>query len=673
MIMRHRIASRVRALLPVAVVLSMSASGIAHTPGWFGLGGSAGTAEAVEAESGSAGRQVIKEGIAVEFSLEPVAAGKGGSIFPLEGDEAQVRFTITDAAIGTAMTGLRPAVWMDLQKGEPASAQCRDKIQSFLQGGLAARPTIDLNIFYILALNREPNISVIDPLLGLGSSKLLTLVPLKAPGTDWALSPDQKRLFVAMPSINQVAVVDTALWNVAAHIDTAAKPMRLALQADGKYLWVGHAARDNAKAGGRVSVIDTAALTVAARIRTGTGPHEIAFSTNDRYAYISNRDAGTLSIIDIQRLTKIKDITMGRLPAALAFSPLSKAVYIALEAEGTIAVVDVDTQAIVTRMKARPGLRSLRFTPDGRWGLAVNVKEHVVHIFDASVNRIAHTVEVGKDPDQITFTNTLAYIRSLDTPDIHMIQFGALGKDVPVPVLRFSGGQIPPGKSTETAAADAVVPAPGGNAVLVANPADKTIYYYMEGMAAPVGNFHNYGREPKAVLIIDRSLRETAPGVYTTTATLPASGTYDVAFLLTSPRVSHCFDLVVNANPARKGDKKPSLHLEVLLKERTIRVGHTTLLQFRLTDPATNQPKVGLKDVRVLALLAPGVWQKREWARSVGDGIYEMSLSVPRAGVYYLFFECPSLKVRFDQLPKVILQATEQGPAQGELPGTPDP
>lgn len=664
MTIQHRVASVARTLLLVVVVLSMSAPGIADTINWLGYGEGGGIAKAVETESDSGGRQVIKEGIAVKFSLEPVAAGKGGSTTPLEGDQARLRFTMTDAATGTAMTGLRPAVWIDRRTEDPARAPCQEKIQSFLQGSLAARPTIDLNTFYILALNREPNISVIDPLLGLGSSKLLTLVPLKAPGTDWALSPDQKRLFVAMPSINQVAVVDTVLWNVAANIDTAAKPTRLALQADGKYLWVGHGARDIAKAGGGVSVIDAAALTVAARIPTGTGPHEIAFSANDRYAYITNRDAGTLSIIDIQRLTRIKDIKMGRLPAALAFSALSKAVYIALEAEGAIAVVDVDTQTIVTRMKARPGLRSLRFTPDGRWGLAVNVKEHVVHIFDTSTNRIVHTVEVGKEPDQITFTNTLAYIRSLDTPDITTIQFGALGKDVPVPVLTFSGGHLAPGQSTRTAVADAIVPAPGGTAVLVANPTDKTLYYYMEGMAAPVGNFHNYGREPKAVLIVDRSLRETAPGVYTTTATLPAAGTYDVAFLLTSPRVSHCFDLAVNAYPARKGDKKLPLRLEVLLKDRKIRVGETTALRFKLTDSATSEPKVGLKDVRVLTLLAPGTWQKRQWARPAADGVYEVSLTVPRSGVYYVFFECPSLGVRFDQLPKLILQATDQEPAQ---------
>ena len=48
----------------------------------------------------------------------------------------------------------------------------------------------------------------------------------------------------------------------------------------------------------------------------------------------------------------------------------------------------------------------------------------------------------------------------------------------------------------------------------MANPADQAIYYYMEGMLAPMGSFNNYRREPKAVLIVDRSLRERAGRVF---------------------------------------------------------------------------------------------------------------------------------------------------------------
>ena len=46
------------------------------------------------------------------------------------------------------------------------------------------------------------------------------------------------------------------------------------------------------------------------------------------------------------------------------------------------------------------------------------------------------------------------------------------------------------------------------------------VYYYKEGMAAPMGSFSNYGRRPRAVRVVDRSLREQSPGIYRTEARL---------------------------------------------------------------------------------------------------------------------------------------------------------
>lgn len=58
----------------------------------------------------------------------------------------------------------------------------------------------------------------IDPLLGFGGSKLLTLILLKSPGEDWALTANGAKLFVSMPKINQVAVVDTATLKVISNV-----------------------------------------------------------------------------------------------------------------------------------------------------------------------------------------------------------------------------------------------------------------------------------------------------------------------------------------------------------------------------------------------------------------------------------------------------------------------
>jgi hypothetical protein len=244
-----------------------------------------------------------------------------------------------------------------------------------------------------------------------------------------------------------------------------------------------------------------------------------------------------------------------------------------------------------------------------------------------------------------------------------MIRLSTVGNQPDI--VKFSGGQSAPEKSREGAGvADVIVPAPEGNSVLVANPADRVIYYYSEGMAAPMGSFQNYRRNPQALMVVDRSLREVTRGVYAATAKLPKSGIYDVAFLLDSPRITHCFEAEAKPNPAVRQERQIALRIQYLNQQKLLRVGENFKLRFKLTDPATQAAKSDLKDVRVLTFLAPGIWQKRDFARSVGDGIYELDIKVPQTGVYLIFVESQSQGVVFRQLPYLTVQASDAAAAQ---------
>src|SRR6185437_6821582 len=141
-----------------------------------------------------ASQTFTQEGVSVNFSVES-AKGK-----VMAGTEATVQFKIVDTNSGRALSSLRPTAWIDRRApGQMTDARlCREKIQSFLQPGFNRRPELDLNAYFILTLNREPNISVIDPLSGFGGSKLYTLVPLLDAGEDWVMTTDKKRLFVSM-------------------------------------------------------------------------------------------------------------------------------------------------------------------------------------------------------------------------------------------------------------------------------------------------------------------------------------------------------------------------------------------------------------------------------------------------------------------------------------------
>src|SRR5215203_1759612 len=186
-------------------------------------------------------QSVNAQGISIQFSVAP-RSRRVTAPGLMAGEEGQVGFKISGTNGSAPLSNLRPVAWIDQRPGkDPSDAkECREKVQAFLQASFAKRPTLDLNAYFILTLNDEPNISVLDPLSGFGGSKLYNLIPLAASGEDWVMSTDQTRLYVSMPSVNQVAVIDIPTWKPIANIDAGMNPTRVALQHDGRYLWVGN-------------------------------------------------------------------------------------------------------------------------------------------------------------------------------------------------------------------------------------------------------------------------------------------------------------------------------------------------------------------------------------------------------------------------------------------------
>ena len=586
-------------------------------------------------------QQVFTEqGVSIEFTAVPR---------PIAGEETTVQFKITGTSGGVPLSNLRPVAWLDQREPSQPSTpgQCKEKVQSFLQASFTRRPTLDLNAYYILALNNEANISVIDPLSGFGGSKLFTLIPLKSPGEDWLLTDDNKKLFVSMPASNQVALIDVPTWKVVASIDAGVKPARLALQHDQKYLWVG--TEDG------VTVIDTVSAKPAAHIKTAAGAHEIVFNDDDSIAFVSNREASTLSVIDIPKLAALKQIKLTARPVTLAYSSLSKTAYVAGETGGSIVAIGGSRQDVIGRIEVAGGVHTIALPSEGHFGFALNATKDSVNIFDVSSNRVVHTVPVEPDSDQISFTRQFAYVRSAKSEFVTMINLGSLGKEAAV--TRFPAGQRAPGASVSIA--PAIVAAPEEGSVLVANPADQMIYYYTEGMAAPMGSFQNYKRDPRALLVLDNSLRETDRGVYSSSVRLPGSGVYDVVFLLDAPRVINCFEMSVADNPAYPKKVETSIKIEALTRPTSVNANEKFTFRFKVLDAKTRTPKTNLKDVSVLVFLAPGIWQHNDFAKPAADGSYEMTFVPPEPGVYYIFFQIPALELLFNQTTPLTLQVVK--------------
>jgi hypothetical protein len=229
-------------------------------------------------------------------------------------------------------------------------------------------------------------------------------------------------------------------------------------------------------------------------------------------------------------------------------------------------------------------------------------------------------------------------------------------------VADFPGGQHTFGEVGRPSPASSFARAPGENAMLVANPADKAIYYFREGLPAPMGSFSNYGRQPRALLVVDRSLKPSAPGVYETITRLPPAGEYMAALLVDSPRVVQCFNVTVQPNP-QTVSTGPRLQVEFPRLPEPLRAGQKVRVRVRLTAADGKRP-AQLNDVRIATILETGVWHIRQHAEPEGDGVYAVDLIPPAAGRYQIAVECRSAGLSFNQSPQFLVQV--QPPVPGK-------
>jgi hypothetical protein len=583
-------------------------------------------------------------GTTLELKLEPLS---GSAV--REGEAARVTLTLRNESSGTPLGGVFPNAWFHLRNDdEPIDRhQCTGIIAAYAGENTLTRPALDLNIYYVIALNGDGTLTVVDPVFGFGGTQLLAMLQLDSPGFDWTLAGADNRLFVTMPASGHVAVIDTTRWKLLKTIDAGAEPRRIAAQHDGHYVWIAAAAG--------VSAVRTSDLSVAATIATGKGAHDLAITPDDRTVFVTNTD-GTVALIDVAKLAIAAREPAGAQPVSVAWSELSGLAYVT-STDGAITALEPRTGKIVAHIETEAGLERIRFAPGGRYGFALNPSKDLLHIIDVASNRVVQTGELEGGPFEVTFTDSLAYIRRRASELVLMVPLPNIGKEgTQLSVAEFPGGDETFGKHARTTVADGIVAAPGADAVLVANPADQHVYFYKEGMAAPSGYFKNYGHDPQAVMVLDRSLAERAPGSFSTIATMPPAGIYDVAVFVGSPRVISCFRVHVAENPAIP-KPLPPLRVEHLTRQDGITAGKPAEIEVRLTIPATGKPAAALDDAGVLIVQAGGTWSDRQRLTPIGDGRYTAAFTPPLRGVYYVYVECRSAGLRASNPQFLVLQA----------------
>lgn len=575
----------------------------------------------------AAGRQFTLEqdGLRLQWAIESTNPADAS----LEaGNPLDITLTITDGAAGTAVPGLRPGGWLNRRRpgySALAGEQCLERIRSYAGGPLGIQADVDINQFFVVSINADRSVSVINPTISFSRTKLAAMLDLPADPHDAVVTKDQRYVLISFPSRGSLLPIDTRTFKSKPEITTNGAPARLAATR-GATVWV---ADDKA---GELVELDVASRQIVRRVAVGPGPIQLA--TNASGTTLVAAYTGGVAVVSANDGTVRSRHEVAGRPTAITMSDLAGAAFVAYAETGRVAGIRFDGSELATAI-LKAGISALATTPDGRFVLAANRESDDLTVIEASTGRATRSIPVGDAPEQIVISKAMAYVRLAGRSQVTLVQWTGLDHPEAAAVVAIAVGESAPGAGLRSVAIPSMVVTPMGDSALIAGLTDKQYFHYMEGMMAPNGSLQNSSRVPLGALLVDRGMKEIAAGVYRATVTVPRSGLYDFPFMIDSPRTYGCLEFEAVGGANAPPDESP--FIATLLQSAVTRsAGGTVTVSFELQDRRTKQLRAGLSDFQVLATQTEGNFQQRRFAIEREPGRYEVQFTLPIDGKYVL-------------------------------------
>ncbi len=628
-------------------------------------------------------RKIEAEGVSMRVQVLPRENSDRRAA--VMGEQVDLQVQVERLADGQPMSNLPIGLWLDRQVSPMSGAVpvCGQRVASFLSGGLLSRPLLDLTGYWVLTMDREGSVSVLDPSVQFaGRSSLYSSIQLDAQPFDWVKTADDSIMFVALPARREVAIIDLRSLTLKGRVVVAGQPTRLALQPDGRLLWVAYRTEPPVAAsptsatkrarGAKISVFDRPAEEGIAAIDIANGDllhtvalppghHEIAFSEDSRYVYASSRDAGVVSTIETATGVIATRTELGGQPIGLvSISSLSQ-VWAIDGAQGVIHRLD-SRGAQIDRIVVEPGLGPARLTPDGRHVLIVNPSQHRLEIVDTATARVVKQETISGRPYDIMFSELYAYVRTLDIEQVAMFPLARLPK---VDMQYLPVGSSAVSAMPELPIASAMTPTLERNGAFFVSPSERTLYHYMEGMNAPDSSVRAFGHTPIAVSIVQRGLREVGRGRYATSFRFPSSGKLVLAMAAEAPRIRECIGLDIGV---AKRDRPPGLRIAWIGDESiSTAVGERVELRFHVSEASQGSavegataPAKDMRSVDLIANVVPGGGGHAERWPIESSGVrgeYVVRGVLTQPGGYYVHIQSQSPMAEIDAMnaPAIVL------------------
>ena len=577
-----------------------------------------------------------REGVTLHVQME--AVGESAPEAPVMGQTVKLRLRATRQADKQPLSNWNPGAWMDIQTDPLSGAVpvCGQRIARFLSGNLMQRPLLDLNGYYVLSLDNEASVSVLDPAVNFsGRSSLYSVMKLQGKGVDWVKTSDDLRAFVAVQDKQSLAVLDLQGLRVLHHLALTGLPSRLALAKGERLLWVG---LDGETGQSAAVVVDSITGQQVAQIDLPKGHHEFGFSADGRYVYATSRGAGTLTVIDALTFKTIREVNVGPRPLAVAFVDKDSSVWVAEAKQGVLHRYDSNGTALDT-LNIDPGLGPMRVTPDGEHVLLVNPSQHRLYVLDTASGRVQHRLTVSGQPYDILFSEQYAYIRTLASEQVAMVSLASLRDKEPF-IKYLPVGELPMAAASNLPLTSSMALTLESNGAFFASPGDKTLYHYMEGMNAPDTGLRAYGHTPMSAMVVRRGFREIKDGEYEAEFKLPSAGRMVLAIGSQAPVFSECLGFRVTTGAI----KDPNEGIELSWLGGTVisaSVGETSTIRVALNDKSLAS-KFSKDDLRLRVVSAAGGRSTFLPLNQTSDGEWTTSIQLQQSGGYYLHLDSGS-------------------------------
>jgi YVTN family beta-propeller protein len=292
------------------------------------------------------------------------------------------------------------------------------------------------------------NIHLIDP----ATNKVVGEIRGLPANHGAAASPDGTWLYVTVEGNNTLAVIDVKTLSITKSIPLGARPNNITITKDGRKVYVAIAAPP-----GSVDVFDTVTLTKVKSIPTKGAEHNVYVTPDDKYLVAGSVGGRNMTVIDTKTDEPVWSLfDAGVRPMAFDTRPdgSTNRAYVELSNFHGFVVVDFDQRKEIQRvtlpeippekrntgqLNAAPA-HGIGVAPDGKTLWVCSRLNHHVYVYSLPDLKLLASVEVGHDPDWITFSpdSKTAYVASAAANSVSVVDMASKKQTISIPV-----GKIP--------------------------------------------------------------------------------------------------------------------------------------------------------------------------------------------------------------------------------------